>query len=684
MIEWISTNGFWLALSLFLIGGVVSAFIDIRGRTPHTASLIAHIGAAAGSLVALFFGVTHFMSGTPFVVNIPISMSLASNILTLRIDVLSALFISIISFVSLAASIFGIGYQKQFYGIYRVGFFGCLFNIFIASMLVVVSANHAFLFLAAWEIMAVSSYGLVVFENRHKENIKAGTLYILMTQFGTVFLFAAFIFLHHFAGSWDFDAFRTAAPSIPPIMQNVILALALVGFATKAGVIPLHIWLPEAHPAAPSHVSAIMSGVMIKTAIFMIIRFFFDFVPVPTIYWGLILLGLGAVSSILGVLYALSEHDIKRLLAYHSVENIGIILLGVGASLVFFVSGIPTLGIIALAAALYHTLNHALFKALLFLSAGSVVHATGTRNMEEYGGLIKLMPWTAFFFLIGAVAISGLPPFNGFVSEWLTFQSLFAGIASLSLTAKLVFLAGAASLSFTGGLAAACFVKAFGVTFLARPRSHEAREAHESESSMQFGMVLLSIAIVMCGIFASTVAPILAYAAANLVGIPSAVPVVSPFTGLAISGVASLSMIIIAAMLALAILVTFIMTSFFGRKQKEVIARTWDCGADLSPRMEITSTGFARSLMVMFRDVLRPMKNVSTEHDPETARYFESSRTVELGLHDVYDSYLYRPAMRTIDYISHHTRKIQSGDLNLYLLYMFLTTIILLVIALHV
>lgn len=668
----------------FVFGAIGAALADLSGRHPRQASFIAHTFAALGSLTTLLFGLTHLLSGIVFTTQAPVAMQLAPDILTFRVDVLSAFFISIISFVSLAASVYGIGYQKQFYGVYRLGFFGFLYNMFIASMLVVVTANHALLFLAAWEIMAVTSYGLVVFENRHKENVRAGTLYILMTQFGTVFLFAAFLFLHHFAGSWSFDAMRSVAHTIPVVMQNVILALALMGFATKAGVIPLHIWLPEAHPAAPSHVSAIMSGVMIKTAIFMIIRFFFDFVPVPTLYWGLILLGLGAISSILGVLYALSEHDIKRLLAYHSVENIGIILLGVGASLVFFVSGAPTLGIIALAAALYHTLNHALFKALLFLSAGSVVHATKTRNMEEYGGLIKAMPWTAFFFLIGAVAISGLPPFNGFVSEWLTFQSLFAGIASLALVAKLVFLAGVASLAFTGGLAAACFVKAFGVTFLARARSHESMNAHESDASMHFGMTLLAIVIVLCGLFASTIAPALAYVAANLLGVPGVVPYVSPLTALGLGGVASLSMIIVAATLTFSIVLTFLITSFLARKQKETIARTWDCGADLTPRMEITGTGFARSLMVMFKGVLRPMKHVSLEHDAETSRYFESSRTVELELHNVYDAYLYRPAMRTVDYMSHHARKIHSGNLNMYLLYMFLTTIILLVIALHV
>ena len=287
----------------------------------------------------------------------------------------------------------------------------------------------------------------------------------------------------------------------PQSLKNVVFVFALIGFGAKAGIIPFHIWLPAAHPAAPSHVSALMSGVMIKTGIYMLARIGWDMMPgPPPLWWGLLILICGSISSLLGVLYALSEHDLKRLLAYHSIENIGIILLGLGSSLVFLSAGLKTLALLGLIAALYHTLNHATFKALLFLGAGAVIAQTHTRNIEEYGGLIRVMPQTAFFFLVGSLAISALPPFNGFFSEWMTFQSLFAGISTFSLATKVIFLLAIGALAFTGGLAAACFVKAFGVTFLARPRSAAAGHAKESPLPLRIAMAALALSTLLLGL----------------------------------------------------------------------------------------------------------------------------------------------------------------------------------------
>ena len=644
----------------------------------HESWILSHFFAFAGCVLGLLFaGVVLFSSG-PLAIHLGVAFGIGPDILTFRIDSLAALFLAAISTVGIAASLFGISYGKHFLGSYRLGAFGFFYNLFIASMVVVVTANNGFLFLLAWEAMAIASYFLVIFERREAKNVSAGMLYLLISQLGAAFLFAAFLILYRFTGSWDFDVIRTAAAGIPFVVQNIILALALIGFSSKAGVIPLHIWLPEAHPAAPSHVSALMSGVMIKTAIFMLIRFFIDFFPGAALSWGLIIIVLAAISCLLGVLYALSEHDIKRLLAFHSVENIGIILLGLGASITFFSLGYNALGTIALIAALYHTINHALFKALLFLSAGSVVAATGTRNMEEYGGLIKIMPYTALFFLVGAVAISGLPPFNGFVSEWMTFQSLFAGIMTLPVIAKIVFLLGASSLAFTGGLAAACFAKAFGVIFLARPR-REHSHAHESNLLSLASMGLLALLCAIFGIAASIIAPVIARVAESLSAMPSAVPA-SPLQAL---GGTPLSMSGAAIAVILGIAFTAAVVWIIAGKRKIVVSRTWDCGAPLTPRMEITATGFSRSIIMVFRGLLRPSVQTDAEfHDAQT-RYFTKRKEVHLSLTDMYAAYLYQPAITFIEHSARHARRIQTGNLSTYLLYIFLTTIALLFWALR-
>ena len=671
--------GFVVSLELYAFGALCSLLFSSRGREA-TASTFSHFFAACGALTGLVFALAVIFSGS--VVDLHAgAIGLAQNVLTFHVDGLAAFFIATISTVALAASVYGIAYQKQFLGVYRLGHFGFFYNTFLAGMLAVIAADNGIMFLFAWEAMAVGSYFLVAFERHDSHAVSAGKLYILISQLGAAFLFAAFLLLFRATGSWDFDVLRAHAVILPAMLEHVILGLALIGFATKAGVIPLHIWLPEAHPAAPSHVSALMSGVMIKTAIFMMVRFFVEFFPGHA-SWGLVILVLGAVSALLGVLYALSEHDIKRLLAFHSVENIGIILLGLGAAIAFFAYGIPVAGYVALIAALYHTVNHALFKSLLFLSAGSVVHATGTRNMEEYGGLIKRMPWTAVFFLTGAVAISGLPPFNGFVSEWLTFQSLFTGIAALPLPAKSIFLLGAASLAFTGGLAAACFVKAFGATFLARPRSDVAVHAHESGWLMKLPMGFLAALTLLFGVGASFIAPAIGQVVLPLRGEGGAMPLVSPFAMINIRDFALLSMASVALVLIAAVLVTYIAIRVISRHSRTRIARTWDCGVSLTPRMEITATGFSRSIITIFRGLLRPSIQKTAEYHDASTRYFAKSRMVHLSMPNLYRTYLYDPAASLVERSALKTRRIQTGNLNIYLLYIFLTLAALLASAL--
>jgi hydrogenase-4 component B len=672
----VSPASILLLISVFLSGGIGSLFLS-RFFDSRMAGFWAHAVACIGSVLGLTIAgaVLYFGQGIAF----SLPSAFPGLIFEFRVDGLSAFFLAIISLVAAVASFYGLSYQKHFSEKYDLGPFGFFYSAFIASLMLVTMANHALFFLLVWEIMSLASYFLVVFEHHEAENVRAGFLYFLMTHFGTAFIMLAFFLAYRATGEWSFDAWRAAAGTIAPTLQAGIFFAALVGFGTKAGIIPLHIWLPEAHPAAPSHVSALMSGVMIKTAIFMFIRFFFDFFPGASAEWGLVFLVLGGISALLGVLYALSEHDLKRLLAYHSVENIGIILLGFGAAVAFFNMHLESFAIFALAAALYHTMNHAIFKALLFLGAGSVVSATGTRNMEEFGGLAKLLPATSIMFLVGSLAISAFPPFNGFASEWLTFQALFAGITSASIIVKSVFIFAIGSLAFTGGLAAACFVKAYGSTFLARPRSEHARHAHESHWTMIAAMAVLAILTLVLGVFSTTVI-------AALVGVVASIGLIQPltlqfpfieffaareeFAVLPLDGFAL-------AFLAVFTVVTAIVI-WFTRSRKIVIGRTWDCGTLLAPRMEITAGSFSRSLITIFRGILRSTKQTDTEYHDEHMRYFIKSQEVKTAIGDPYRKTFYGPINALLAMVASRARRIQGGSINIYLLYIFITLMALL------
>jgi hydrogenase-4 component B len=395
---------------------------------------------------------------------------------------------------------------------------------FLLSMSMVVMAAGVFPFLVCWETMSLASYFLVIGEKQNRENLGAGLWYAAMAHAGFGLIAGALLLSATGTPGMLFSEVRTVSQSFSPGLKDVVFGLSLLGFGSKAGLVPLHVWLPRAHPAAPSDISALMSGVMVKLGIYGIARVSLDLLGGGPAWWGGLVLALGAASALLGVLYALMEHDLKRLLAYHTVENIGLISMGLGLAILFRSYGLAALAAFALVAALYHTLNHGVFKGLLFLGAGSVLQATGTRNMEEMGGLIRGMPVTAACFLVGAAAISGLPPLNGFASEWMLFQSLMAAVKIPYSFAAALMAVAVGMLALTAGLAAACFVKAFGISFLAIPRSREAEEAREVPFSMQSGMVLLAAGCVLLGLMPFWVAPFLARALTGLPGVdPSGV-----------------------------------------------------------------------------------------------------------------------------------------------------------------
>ena len=603
---------------------------------------------------------------------------------TVRVDGLGAFFLLLVSTLAVAVSIYSIGYARMFEGRKSVGILALFFNLLLLATTLVFVAANAFFFLFAWELMALTAFCLVIFEHEDKGTRKAGVLFFVMSHIGTGCIIAGFLLLVSHVRAFGFTDFHTAAQSLPANTRNLSFILFLIGFGVKAGIVPLHVWLPAAHPVAPSNVSALMSGVLIKAGIYGITRVCFEFLGPPPMWWGVVILVVGTVSALLGVLYALMEHDLKRLLAYHSIENIGIILMGLGAALCFMHTGHSGLAALALVAGLYHTLNHAVFKGLLFLGAGAVLHSTHTRNMEELGGLIKRMPQTAFFFLVGAVAISALPPLNGFVSEWLTYQSLVAGFSTTTSLARLLFPLSGALLALTGALAAACFVKAFGISFLGQARSEHAKSAHDASATMKIGMGLLAGVCVFLGLFPNQFIKVFDPITAQFTGV-AITQQIAGAGGWALTGATSGSGFVSTTgilLMAICLLPVPIALKFaLGRKTRKGIGPTWDCGlVGLKPEMQYSATGFSKPLRMIFRGLFRPHRAVQTEF--EFSRYFATTIRFESHIEETFEQRVYRPLLRQIVRTSRRMRALQAGSLQAYLIYIFVTLLVLLLITL--
>ena len=630
--------------------------------------------------------------------------------LALHLDKLGGFFLALIALGVVPAAIYGIGYTSSLGGhadpgrtsslggqadfgraeteeLGQLRNLGVMFPLFAAFLVLVPLAANIVTFLVMWEGMSITSYFLVITDSRDPEVREAGLWYAVMTHIGLGCLLAALILFAQSGSALGSSALafadlRNAAGGLTPTVRNAIFLLAFLGFGSKAGMAPLHVWLPRAHPAAPSHVSALMSGVMLKLGIYGLLRVGVDLLGQGPAWWGALLLAVGAVSALLGILYALMEHDLKRLLAYSSVENIGIILLGLGAALIFRSYGLPALALLGLTAALYHTLNHTAFKSLLFLGAGSILHATGTRNMERMGGLIKQMPWTGGLFLLGAAAISALPPLNGFMSEWLTFQTLLQGfqIPNSSLVMLMPLAMGA--LALTGGLAAACFVKAFGISFLALPRSTAASEAHEASPTMVAGMALLGLACVALGLGAGWITP-------ALLGIAAAVTGLAPAGVLGAGGLmvsipassARLSPLGVTALLAgLAVLLPLTLRLLHVNFDLRT-GDTWNCGRMLSTaRQEYTASSFAEPLKRVFAALYRPSRDLSIDFHPDSI-YFLESISYRSEIRPWFDHYVYDPFVRGVTRVAERARHIQSGSIHLYLTYIVVALLILLWVA---
>jgi hydrogenase-4 component B len=647
---------------------VLSGFVALIGqRSARIATGVGVGGAVIGCAVGLIPSVGVLLGGKTESLHLAWSVPYGSFFV--EVDALSAFFVVVILAISALAAIYGGEYLWAWREKKSLGAPWFFFNVLVASMVMVVLARNGVLFLVAWEVMALSSFFLVTFEDERESVRDAGWTYLVATHLGTAFLLVMFILIGREVGSLDFDQFGKLN-GIPPASASLLFLLAVIGFGTKAGFIPLHVWLPEAHPAAPSHVSALMSGVMIKTGIYGLVRTLMLLGPPPP-WWGWLLVGIGLSSGILGVLFALAQHDLKRLLAYHSVENIGIIALGLGVGVLGISGRSPALVVLGFGGSLLHVANHALFKSLLFLGAGAVLHGAGTREIDHLGGLLKRMPWTAFTFLVGAVAISGLPPLNGFVSEFLIYLGAFGGGISLNAGAAVPLFGLIAGLALIGGLAAACFTKAFGIVFLGQPRSEYAGHAHEAGWLMRIPMLVLAASCALIGLFAPVALSILQPVVRQVSGLPANVvhenfaSAAAPLRLIATIGAAFLALVIIIALLRRTLLAN--------RKVEESV--TWGCGYDLpTARMQYTASSFAQPLTDSFKALLGTRKNVSAP-----SGYFPSDAALKTETPDMFSEKIYGPVFTRIGTGLSRLRWLQQGNVQLYVLYIALTLLALLV-----
>jgi hydrogenase-4 component B len=639
---------------------------------------VSFVGSAAASTVTAL-GAAHVLltgsaaRGTLFV------QRASGWSLGFSVDALSAWFLLVLSLLAIPIAVYSLGYTRHGRLGRRSAFMGAAFVVLIGAVELVFSAADAITFLFAWELMTLINAALVATEHENRGSRRAAFLYLVMSHVATGLLIAGFLLAASTAGSVSFETLFSGSLADVRI-RDLLFVLFFVGFGVKAGVIPLHVWLPEAHPAAPSSISALMSGVIIKTGIYGMVRICAFGLGTPRLSWGVVVVVVGGISAALGVLYALMQHDLKRLLAYHSIENIGIILLGLGSGMIALAGGRSDIAAIGVAASLYHVLNHAAFKGLLFLSAGGVVMSTGTRQIEHLGGLRRRMPWTASFFLLGAMAISGLPPLNGFASEWLTFQAfLFGFFNSTDPLVHFLFPVGGAMLALTTALAAACFVKAFGISFLALPRSREADRAHESPAVMLVPQAMLAALCVALGLFPGHVLRVLATVMASLPGI-------QPGPELAPSGMAMASgfgtfdrvtpLVFVAALAAGAAL-AILLTRHRGAAVRRV--PTWGCGGELTAANEYTATAFSKPVMMIFGALYRPTRTV--EALAEVSPYFPREVRYRSAIEPTFERHVYGPVLRVVLKVADGMKVLQAGSLHAYLAYVMVLVVTLVLVV---
>ncbi len=581
--------------------------------------------------------------------------------LAFKMDGLSGFFLVIIFAICLIAAIYSFHYMENSKTALRTAVNYFFFSILIASMALVVTAANIITFMLSWEIMSLSSFFLVIYKHHSAESRKAGYLYFIFSHVGAMFIFAAFGIIYGYTGSFGFEAIG----SLPETVKILVFIFSFIGFGSKAGVFPFHVWLPHAHPAAPSHISAVMSGVMIKTGIYGIIKMYI-LLNLHTPLFGNIVLFAGVISGILGIIYALGQQDLKRLLAYSSVENIGIILIGLGVGMIGVSSKNPLMAVLGFTGGFLHILNHSIFKSLLFMGAGMVLHKTGTRSIDALGGLLKNMKITGLAVIIGSLAICGLPPFNGFVGEFFIYIGGFKGVG-LDKSAFVMSCFAIISLAVIGGLALACFTKVIGIAFQGEPRTNAAVNIDEKGPSMLFAMSILACACVLIGIFPKLILwmPVKAVSALGL-GIGRVPP--EPFGQMAGNITLAATIFLVSVLLVTGI------RWFFYRNKTITRSGTWGCGfTQPTVKMQYSGSSYASFIL----DFFRPAAPLNEDHPKITGR-FPLNTYYKSHVNDIAELHMKRVIVNPILFLFDKLRWIQHGDIHLYIGYILLAIILLL------
>ncbi|MFA5909559.1 MAG: proton-conducting transporter membrane subunit [Vicinamibacterales bacterium] len=643
-------------------------------RRPRVARWTALLGSLLASMLTMGVALYVIGSGRP-VEGILVHHGASGIVFSYAVTPLSAWFLMVLGLIAAPVALYSAGYFAHAVAADRIAVVGAAFNLMLGAVEVVFVADGVIVFLCAWELMTLATAALVATEHEARASRSAAYLYLVMSHVGTGCLVAGFLLLAAASGSMSFPVLLSGHVVSGPLRDGLFV-LFFLGFGVKAGVIPFHIWLPEAHPAAPSSISALMSAVLITAGIYGLYRVCAFGLGVPDVSWAFASMVVGMVSAILGVLYALTQNDLKRLLAYSTIENSGIIVLGLGAAMMAMAQGQPALASVAVAASLTHVLNHAVFKGLLFLGAGSIVMATGTRQLEQFGGLLRRMPWTGLFFLVGALAISGLPFLNGFPSEWLTFQALLLGFSSTPGLMRLNFPVAGAMLALTTALAAACFVRAFGISFLALPRSAAAANAEESPAVMLAPQAFLAVLCLGLGLLPGVVLGALQGVMASLPGLQPAARMADGSLGMA-SGLTSFDHVA-PAVFGVALLgglaVAGLLTARRGLAARRV--PTWGCGGELTAQSEYSATAFSKPMTMIFRAVYRPTRTVDALG--EVSPYFPREVHYRSEIEPTFERYVYGPLVRAVVRAATGMKVLQAGSLHAYLAYVLVLAVILL------
>ncbi len=699
-----------VAYFVLAAAGAIAAMLVSAERNPP---VLAALGAAS-SVALIAAGGTGLVADTP--ATFAAWQFLPFGTIRFGVDPLSALFVLITGAVALPVSIFSCAYLRRYQEEYSLGYFGLLYHLFLAAIVLVLLTRDVFSFLVAWELMSVLSYLLVTYESNRDDAAQAAFVMLAMSEAGMILAAGALLLLANGAGSTDFAAIRTSAQGLDPGIRWAVFLLSFIGFAVKAGLVPVNSWLPRAHPVAPTNVSALLSAVMVNLGIYGIVLVNLRLMPPSGTVPGAMMLAVGSVSALIGILYATIESDLKRLLAHSTIENMGIVAAVLGAAMVFLADGDDLPAALALVAALYHLTNHSLYKALLFTGTGAAQTGSGTRDLDRMGGLIRGMPATTLFFLVGSLAISALPPFNGFVSEWLVLQTILRSVVIASKPLRLIFALSGALLALTAGLAITCFVKVFAMGFLGIPRSREAARASEAPVAMRVAMGLFAAACFLLGILPTYMIPILDHVVRELGGSSATAALVPPFFQVGVGGGHGLSAAFVSdfhaigaqagkelipgrglvvllrggasnpvvfaispaySVVVFPILLGLVFAIFRLLTRGRRVARraVWAGGlAHFAPALTYTATGFANPVRVIFQAVLRPTVNEQTIE--EMPAFFRPAVRRELREIHVVDRLLLGPAAMCLRGLGNTLRRMHSGSVNLYAVYVLATLLV--------